>query len=191
MINKISIYIVLLMLSLPLFAKDVSGVKISDDVVLAGQTLKLNGAGMRTKFIFDVYVAALYSVHEIKSVADINMQLPMRVSMHFVYDEVSKEKLVDAWNDGFEDNIESSQLKLLKNKIEKFNGLFETVHKGDVITLDYVPSKGTSISFNGLEKGIVESADFYNALLLIWLGDDPVTDELKDALLGITVTDDD
>lgn len=159
--------------------------------MLSGKTLALNGAGVRTKFIFDIYVAAFYTSNPVKKVSDINTAQPMRMAMHFVYDEVSKEKLVDGWNDGFEDNLSSDQFEKLKNKIEQFNELFVTVRKGDVIDLDYTPEKGTTVSINKNKKGLVVGTDFYKALLLIWLGDDPVGDDLKDSLLGEVESDDD
>jgi Chalcone isomerase-like len=191
MFNKIALIIYMALLSLSVSAKDVSEVNINEDIILSGQQLKLNGAGVRTKFIFDIYVAAFYSTNTIKKMSDLNMLRPMRLAMHFVYDEVSKEKLVDGWNDGFEDNLSSEQFDKLKGEIKQFNELFITVRKGDVINLDYIPEKGTVVSINKSEKGTVGGEKFYKALLLIWLGEDPVGDDLKDALLGKVEDDDD
>lgn len=47
-----------------------------------------------------------------------------------------------------------------------------------------LPGAGTRISVNGAEKGIVEGAEFYRALLKIWLGGKPVDEELKKGMLG-------
>ena len=51
-----------LMLSVSILAApvDVSGVKLADPIDLSGAKLQLNGAGIRYKAIFKVYVAALY-----------------------------------------------------------------------------------------------------------------------------------
>lgn len=38
----------------------VSGIKLADPIDLAGAKLQLNGAGIRYKAVFKVYVAALY-----------------------------------------------------------------------------------------------------------------------------------
>lgn len=182
---------VLSLASFVVSAKQVAGVQIDDGLMLVDKKLSLNGAGIRTKFVFDIYVAAFYTVDSVSKISDINMTQPMRMAMHFVYDEVSKEKLTDAWDDGFEDNISSSELAKLKDRIQSFNALFETVKKGDVILLDYLPVTGTTVTINSQQKGIVQGSDFYLALLMIWLGEDPVGDDLKDALLGKTETDDD
>ena len=41
-------------------AREVAGVTLPDTVSVEGKTLKLNGAGLRTKVVFKVYVAGLY-----------------------------------------------------------------------------------------------------------------------------------
>ena len=173
-------------------AKQMAGVQIVEQVTIAGKNLTLNGAGIRTKFVFDIYVAAFYTAVPVKNISQISDDTqPMRMAMHFVYDEVSKEKLTDGWNDGFEDNLSSAQLEKLKFRIKLFNGMFETVKKGDVILLDYLPGKGTAVTINGKNKGVVTNFEFYQALLMIWLGSDPVGDDLKDALLGKVASNDD
>ncbi|MDH5517935.1 MAG: chalcone isomerase family protein [Gammaproteobacteria bacterium] len=184
MFLKRSLFLFLLISSSASQATELAGVEIAQSVMLADQRLTLNGAGVRTKFIFDIYVAAFYSADAVKKNADINLQQPMRMAMHFVYDEVDKDKLTDAWIEGFEENLSATLLKQLDEKIKRFNGYFETVHKGDVIRLDYYPNKGTQVSINNRDKGLIEGASFYRALLLIWLGKEPVAEELKQQLLG-------
>lgn len=171
--------------STPLAAREVAGVKLDDQVQLGATPLVLNGAGVRSKFFVKVYVGALYLGKPSKSVTEIlEMSGPKRIAMHFLHDEVSEEKLLEAWNEGFENNQTEEILSILRPKIEQFNKLFQTVQTGDVITLDYIPDEGTAVVINGLEKGKVPEADFNRALLLIWLGDKPADEDLKQALLG-------
>jgi hypothetical protein len=61
----------------------------------------------------------------------------------------------------------------------------QSAKEGDVIALDWVPGTGTRILLNGEPRGKpITGEDFYRALLRIWLGDDPVSKDLKKALLG-------
>lgn len=188
---KLKYIFLLLSISLPfsLQAKEVAGVDIAESISLSGQTTKLvlNGAGIRTKFIFDIYIGSLYLENKQNTVDNI-YKAPgtKRISMHFLYDEVSKEKLVNGWNDGFENNNSSEQLKKLKNKINQFNNLFETVKKGDIINLDFVPNTGTRVVMNGKTKGLVKGNNFFVTLLKIWIGEEPADSELKQAMLGFT-----
>lgn len=105
--------------------------------------------------------------------------------MHMVYDEVEREKIIGGWNDGFEENNDDAQLEKLKARIATFNSYFPDLKKGDVLLYDFIPAKGTRVTINGEEKGIIEGDDFYAALLDIWLGEEPADDDLKDALLGV------
>ena len=158
-----------------------------DTVTLPGTdaALQLNGIGYRKKFIIKVYIGALYVENRANSRDEVIAQSgPNRVLMHFVCDEVSGEKLVDAWNDGFESNMTSEQLKVLQERINMFNAMFTTVNENDVIMLDYVPGTGTRVTIKGDDKGVIPGEDFNKALLDIWLGDEPADSGLKDARLG-------
>jgi hypothetical protein len=56
---------------------------------------------------------------------------------------------------------------------------------GTTIVIDWLPETGTRLSVGGQGKGRdIAGEDFYRALLKIWLGDKPVQDDLKQALLG-------
>jgi hypothetical protein len=168
-------------------AKEVAGINISESISLSGQSkkLSLNGAGIRAKFIFDIYVGSLYLEKKATTVNEI-YTLPgqKRVGMHFLYDEVSKEKLVNGWNDGFENNHTSEELLKLKTRISQFNDLFITVKEGDIINLDFIPNKGTSVIINNKTMGLIKGDDFFIAVLKIWLGDEPADSDLKEAMLG-------
>jgi len=177
--------LMLLQISTITHACTAGDVKVPDQVTISGQSLHLNGCGMREKFFFDIYVAALYlskTAHDTDAI--LATPGPRRILMHFVYSEIDREKLVDAWNEGFEDNLTKEELTRLRPRIDIFNGFFTTVHRNDVVLLDYIPDTGTSVSINGQEKGRIQGQDFNNALLRIWLGREPVTSSLKQDLLG-------
>jgi hypothetical protein len=57
------------------------------------------------------------------------------------------------------------------------------VAEGDDMVMTYVPGKGTVVSVKGLEKGTIEGKDFADALFTVWLGADPVQENLKADLL--------
>lgn len=185
---KVMVAFVLFLMSSVAQAVEFEGVNFPDKVTLQGSDtpIQLNGVGFRTKFFFDIYIGALYTESKVNSRDAVQaLKGPKRIQMHFVYSEVSKEKLVSGWNDGFEENNTSTRLKALSPKIEKFNAMFTTVVKGDSVLLDYVPGKGTRVTIKGVDKGVIEGEDFSAALLDIWLGDSPADGGLKDAMLGL------
>ena len=170
-----------------LSAREIAGVEIPDASSMAGgeQSLQLNGAGVRYKFIFKIYIGALY-LPQAGHAADavINHSGEKRILMHFLYDRVNREDLADAWREGFEDNLTGPELEMLKPRIEAFTRLFPDAVEGDRIWIDRLPGGDTRVTINGVEQGRVPGGDFYPALMKIWLGDDPVTVELKRAMLG-------
>jgi hypothetical protein len=169
-------------------ARDLDGVNMPDSVTLSGTDvpLVLNGMGYRTKFIFDVYVGALYTESKVSSQKSVHaLTGPKRVVMHMVHDEVSHEKMAGAWEEGFEENNSDAQLEKLKARLKVLISYFPDLKKGNEVLLDYIPEVGTRVTINGEEKGIIEGADFSTALLDVWLGEEPVDEDLKDAMLGL------
>jgi hypothetical protein len=169
-------------------ARQLDDVTLPDSVMLDGTdvTLQLNGMGYRTKFVFKIYVGALYTETRAETRDAVQaLKGPKRVAMHMVYDEVEREKIIDGWNDGFEENNSDQQLAKLQARIKTFNSYFPDLKKGDVLLYDFIPGTGTRVTINGEVKGIVEGADFYAALLDIWLGEEPADDDLKEAMLGV------
>ena len=184
-LSKPVLLLTALLLSQPSSAREISGIKIPDSTKLAGQELVLNGGGIRTKFVFDIYIGALYlgtKTNDAKTA--IGMPGPKRVLMHFLYDEVEKEKLTAGWTKGFENNLTEKEFIALKPRLMEFNALFSDAKEGDEVMLDYLPDKGTMVSINKQQKGAVAGEDFNHALLKVWLGDDPADGILKEGMLG-------
>jgi len=184
---KIMLLIVSMLLALPAQSRELADVEFADVIAapISDKQLKLNGLGIRYKFVFKIYIAALYleqPAHEVNAIlSDLGAK---RILMHFLYDEVSKEKLIDAWQNGFKNNLSKDELKRFDAQIRQFNNMFETVQRNDVVQIDFLPGQGTRVMIKGQDKGLIADDGFYPALLKIWLGHDPVSDDLKQALLG-------
>ncbi|MBL4711730.1 MAG: chalcone isomerase family protein [Gammaproteobacteria bacterium] len=175
--------------SMPIHARQLDDVNLPDNVTLAGSdvVLQLNGMGYRTKFVFDIYVGALYTESKVDSRDAVHaLTGPKRIVMHMVYDEVSHEKMADAWSEGFEDNNSDEQFAKLQSRLKTFISYFPDLKKNDIVTMDYLPGIGTQLTINNEQKDMIEGADFYTALLDVWLGEEPADDDLKDAMLGET-----
>ncbi len=174
-------------LCMPARAAELEGIEVPDSVQPQGQpvSLVLNGVGMRSKFVFDVYVTGLYlPARQTDATALLASPPANRVLMHFVYDKVEKKKLDAAWREGFEDNQSSDQLALLEGRLTSFTAMFDEAVENDVVLLDYFPDRGTRVTINNDERGWVEGADFNSALLAIWIGGDPISKKLRSKLLG-------
>lgn len=168
-------------------AVEIEGVEIPDTLSLPNSdtTLLLNGAGIRKKFFMDIYIGALYLESQTtEAKAILQGTGAASVMMHFLYSEVSKDKITDGWTDGLEKNTSHTKMQALKESLTTFNKLFRTVRKGDVIRIDYLPDNGTQVRINGEWRGTVEGNDFFRSLLSVWLGEKPVTKSLRESMLG-------
>ncbi len=166
----------------PADAGELAGVTMPDKATVGGKELVLNGMGLREKYFIDVYVGGLYAPAQSNDAKKlISEDVPKRIVMHFVYSEVDKGKLTGAFDDGFDAvGARESQAAGLKT----LNGMMETVQKGDVIQLDYVPGTGTTVTVKGAKKGTIEGAEFMKALWGVYLGPSPPTGALKKGMLG-------
>lgn len=188
MIKKLVLLSSFLLFSSYLQSAELEGVFVDDQITAEnGETLVLNGMGLREKFWVDVYVGSLYLTKKTESVADIlSSQNAWRIQMDFVYEEVDKEKLVTAWREGFNMNQEKDVINAISERMDQFYGYFDqnAVEK-DQFILDYIPGKGTTVSKNKKVLGTIPGEDFKKALLEIWLGNFPADDGLKRGMLGL------
>jgi Chalcone isomerase-like len=164
--------------------RTVNGVVLPENVSVAGKTLVLNGAALRKKAIFKVYVAALYVANKSESAdAILAEDEPRRMEMHFVRG-VGKGKICDAWKDGLEDNSPGASDDV-KKEFADLCGLMADIKDGEAMTFTYVPGTGTTVVVAGQEKGVVGGREFSEALLKCWIGPKPGPGEgFKKNLLG-------
>ena len=186
--NKSLLLLCSVLLSWNVNARDVSDVRVAESAQVGGATLQLNGAGTRTRVIIDVYVAALYLGTKTHNAGDVLADAgAKRVALHMLYG-MSSGKLLDAFKTAIEANHSPAELSALDAQLKKFYAIFgaiSAINNGDVILLDYLPATGTKITINGAERGVVEGAEMNRALLKIWLGSNPVQNDLKKDMLGI------
>jgi hypothetical protein len=185
--QKIVITCLLMLCVMTTQAREIAGIPLPEEIVREADSaeLVLNGAGIRKKFFFNIYLASLYlqqSTSDITTV--INVDKPARVQMHILYSEVEGVKFVEGWNNGFSANLSPDELQAVRDRLDQFNAMFETLQEGDLISLDYMPGKGTVVTIKDVEKGVIAGGDFYQALLKVWLGESPISKSLKQELLG-------
>ena len=179
-----------LILSVGVFAApvDVAGIKVEDTIDLQGTKLQLNGAGVRYKAVFKVYVAALYVGKKVATPEEFYAATgPKRMSITMLRDIESNE-LGKAFTKGFEENAPKGEMAKLIPGLIRMGQVFSDQKKlvaGDTFTNDWIPGTGLVITIKGKTQGEpFKEQEFFNALMRIWLGPNPADWKLKDALLG-------
>ncbi|MFC7299070.1 chalcone isomerase family protein [Herminiimonas aquatilis] len=169
-------------------AVELAGIKLDDSVRLVDQNLRLNGAGIRHKVVFKVYVIGLYLTDKKTTVSDVLAAAGARRVTLVMLRDVGSEEFGKAFAVGIEQNTDAAERVTLSAPMARFNAMFTSIaelKQGDVLNLDWVPGSGMVVILNG--KKILEpmnDAAFYNAVLRIWLGSKPVDDKLKRQLLS-------
>jgi hypothetical protein len=167
----------------PAIAKDVAGVNVPDTVTVEGKTLKLNGAGMRKKFVIKVYVGALYlETPSTDANAIVSSEQVKYVRMHFVRD-VGRDKILEAFKEGFEKNSKD-KAAALSAQLDQIAPSISDLKDGTDLVVTYVPGKGSALSQAGGKELLVPGKDFGDALFRNWLGAHPADDDLKEAMLA-------
>jgi len=173
------------LLALPMAsAGELAGVELPDQVTVGGKTLELNGMGVRKKLVIKVYVAGLYLESRSQDpTAIVGSDAIKRVVMHFATDKATKKRMDEAWREGFEANSPDAYAGLA-DRVATFMDFFGDMKDGDEIVLTVTPGSGTQAELNGEDKGTIAGDDFGAALLRVWLGDHPPSEDLKEGLLG-------
>jgi len=167
---------------------DVGGIRLNERAQLGGSELVLNGAGLRKRAFFNVYVAGLYLTERRTSGAGVlALSGSKRVSITLMR-SLPPRRLVDALMAGIRDNSSTEEELAVKDRLEDLTRTLLAIRQtraGDVITFDWVPEAGTVLALNGEVRGnAIPGDDVYRALLRVWLGDRPTSGDLKRALLG-------
>lgn len=179
-----------LILSLGVLAApvEISGIKLGDPLDLHGMQLPLNGAGIRYKVIFKVYVVGLYLGKKAATPEDAYAaQGPKRISITMLR-EIDSNELGKAFTKAFQDNAPKTEMSRLIPGLIKMGQIFSDQKKllaNDDFSIDWIPGAGTVISVKGKPQGDpIKEPEFFNAMLRIWLGPKPADWKLRDELLG-------
>jgi hypothetical protein len=153
--------------------------------VQAGQhRLILNGSGVRTKTLLELYTAGLYLLkpsNDATAVIDANEPMALRIKITSSF--VSKSSLIESLEEGFKKSM-GGDTREIRKEIDQFRELFKAeITKGDVIDMVYLPEHGVIVNKNGKLIGAVAGQKFKRALFSIWLSENPADSSLKQALL--------
>lgn len=167
---------------------EIEGVKLDALAQVGSASLPLNGAGVRVRAIFKVYVAGLYVPQRSADPEKLLAQSGARRISLVMLRNLDAESLASALHDGLKNNHTDAQLKAMAPQTIALNAALNAVgevKKGDVIYFDYLPDAGTRVTVNGQVQGTsIPGEEFFTAVLRIWLGNKPADSGLKKSLLG-------
>jgi hypothetical protein len=183
-----ALWFALLAFAAPAPAAEFEGVRFEDRAVVSGQPLELNGLGLRQQLVFKVYVAGLYLPEKTRSAdSALAARKAKRLKLVMLRD-ISGEQFAASIREGIIENATEAELLSMRPQIEALMTIIRRIgeaKKGMVIELDHSPNPGTTIRVNGVQQGPhLEGELLIRSLLRIWIGERPIQEDLKRALLG-------
>ncbi len=185
-------FIASIMIWSPVDAYTISDVTLNDTVPATKERpeLVLNGAALREMyFLVKSYVGALY-LEEHNEDAQAIMASATHKRMVFVtlLKKVSARRIANALQEALVVNLTETEHKNLDKELTQMLSYFDgKMYEGEETLFDYIPGKGTRITINGVEKGIIPGAEYFKAMLSMWIGNTPVGRDFKDSVLGLNM----
>ncbi len=166
-------------------ARTLDGVTMPDTVTAAGETLRLNGLGLRRFTILRIhgYVAGLYVPRPAREAPTIlaepgtkllRLQFLHAAGAGRVQDQL-REQHASVCADGCPKSDDDALAALLQTA--------RAVRPGDVTTYVYGPH-GLQVLFNDQSLAVIADSDFARRMLAGMIGAHPSSVELRDGLLG-------
>ena len=180
------ILLLLLMSAHSARALEIQGVTLPPTSQVGGETLQLNGAGLRTFSLLmipiKIYVASLYTPTAIRTDSGI-MSSPGPMEFDFTFlRAVNQSDVTKAWESQFAESISYTYPGYARDR-DAFIAMFGPLQN---LGVEKVQLLGTNIVIfdQGTKKGTIPGRDFQKSFLSLWFGSNPVATDLKNALLG-------
>ena len=171
-------------------ALDIGHTRLPERVRLApeGTELVLNGAGLRSRFRFEIYVIGIYLPERQRTDQAVLAHPGAKRIRIVMLRDVSAKQMTEALVGVMQKNNPPAELAAAQSGIEEFRATLlalARVPTGTVFDIDYAPRVGTRLAVDGIPRSApIAGEAFYRAVLRIWIGDKPEQPGLKDALLG-------
>lgn len=190
--QRLIVFLLLLFAAVPALAQDIAEPKTGVKFAAKDQDTSLLGVGLRTKTMLKVkvyaiglYVADAALAGPLKGKAaspDLYHELvagdfPKKVVMKFVRD-VSTSQIRDAFHES---------LGNAGPKADEWINYFGEIRSGQEIVISWLPGTGLQTKVAGVDKPAINDKAFASSVFGIWLGDKPIQDDLKKALVSRAV----
>jgi len=163
----------------------VDNFRFAKAVEVQDQRLTLKGAGLLRYMAFiKAYAGALYLPDSAPS-DTVLAPVAKRLELAY-YHAIRSEDFAKATRTKMRDNIDADQARKLQARIERLAAMYRDVEPGDRYALTYLPGEGTRLSLNGEVLGFIPGDDFAVAVFSMWLGDHPIDETFRNALLGVS-----
>jgi hypothetical protein len=126
----------------------------------------------------DLYTLALYLDGPLRDDAQlISRHVPKALRIEVTVEDDWRHRVAIDWRDELVPRLEAAATAHLR-------GSFAPLRPGDVVLIEYAPDKGTTVRVNKAVAVSGANHDLMLAFLDRWLGQRPVSEEIRRTLLG-------
>lgn len=134
-------------------ALEVEGVDFPATSMANGTAVQLVGAGVRSKWMVNVYAMAVYCATVKKTNAHITNADEAKLIWISMLRGIGAQKMRDAIEDGIAENVPPNEKAKLQPDLDKLKATLQgELHKGLVIQFAYTPARGTVVKIGNAEK---------------------------------------
>jgi len=180
-----ALLLALLLASLPLRAAaervEVRGVQFATQLEESGQAYRLIGHGLFRYMIWTAYAGAYYQAPEAPEPAPLSA-IPRRLELEYFH-AIAADDFAAATRDSVRERLGDAAYGELLPALNAFNRAYRSVEPGDRYALTW-DGEALLLALNGERLYRGDDPALADALFGIWLGDRPLRDDFRDALLG-------
>jgi len=161
------------------------GADAPEQIEYQGSTLTKNGQGTRIIFFMKVYEGSLYLDSKSSNAEEIiNLDAPMAIRIDVTSTLVTADAMKKALSEGL-DKSTNNKTDSISNEILQLSSSFNTdVSNGDFYEFIYFPETGTHVLKNSELVELIKGLEFKKAFFGIFLSNNPIQKNLKQAMLG-------
>ena len=134
--------------------------------------------------LFKLYDLTLYTdaAPQATPAEVLNGQHTLRLEFSYLR-TIKKEIILESGEKMLQRNLSPSEFASIEDRVAQLNAAYTTVRRGDQSALTYKQGHGTSLEINGHTIITIPGDDFAPLYFRIWLGDQPISTEMRDYFL--------
>ncbi len=160
---------------------EVRGARFATQLDLDGQPLALVGHGLFRYLIWTAYAGAYYQAPETAEPAPL-ATVPRRLELEYFH-AIAAEDFAGVTRDSVRERLGETAYRELLPTLNAFTRAYRSVEPGDRYALTWHHDT-LSLALNGETLYTGDDPVLASALFGLWLGDQPLRDDFRDALLG-------
>jgi hypothetical protein len=135
------------------------------------------------RVFFKLYDAALFTAEGGRAESVLEAESPFHLEFRYLRD-IDKSIILKSADRMLEKNLKPEERAQIADRVARINQAYTSVKEGDVVSLTYEPGSGTTLRINGESITTIAGDDFAELYFRIWLGDQALSESLRENLLG-------